>query len=252
MKTYLWPSEFLTLVSSPAVPLRWRRLFALAVYTFTRAGELAALDWSDVDLDHGAMHIHHALDRVRGTGIKATKTEAARRIPIEANVRPLLTALNIEANGRGAVFRLPGASVLSRKLRGYLARAGITRADLFASDATRKAITFHDLRATGLTWCAVRGDDPLKIMQRAGHADFETTKIYLREAENLSHGFGDVFPALPGELLHRPIRARGVSVSVSASPIPAFMASRKNKQFVVELTGIEPVTSCMPCKRSPI
>jgi len=41
---------------------------------------------------------------------------------------------------------------------------------------------------------AVRGDDSLKIMTRAGHADFETTKIYLREAENLAHGFGDVFP----------------------------------------------------------
>lgn len=65
------------------------------------------------------------------------------------------------------------------------------------TDATRKAITFHDLRATGITWCAIRGDEPLRIMQRAGHADFETTKIYLREAENLAAGFGTVFPALP-------------------------------------------------------
>jgi hypothetical protein len=47
----------------------------------------------------------------------------------------------------------------------------------------------------------VRGDDPLKIMQRAGHSDFETTKIYLREAENLTRGFGEVFPPLPQALL---------------------------------------------------
>jgi hypothetical protein len=44
---------------------------------------------------------------------------------------------------------------------------------------------------------AARGDDPLRIMQRAGHADFETTKIYMREAENLAATFGDVFPVLP-------------------------------------------------------
>jgi hypothetical protein len=57
------------------------------------------------------------------------------------------------------------------------------------------------LRATGITWTAARGDDPLRIMQRAGHADFETTKIYLREAGNLSVGFGAVFRALPDRLL---------------------------------------------------
>src|SRR5580692_2314585 len=67
-------------------------------------------------------------------------------------------------------------------------------------DATRKAVTFHDLRATGITWCAVRGDDPLKIKQRAGHAGFGTTEGYIREAENLHDGFGEVFPALPESL----------------------------------------------------
>ena len=34
---------------------------------------------------------------------------------------------------------------------------------------------FHDLRGTGLTWMAIRGDDPLKIQQRAGHTSFEMT-----------------------------------------------------------------------------
>jgi hypothetical protein len=29
-------------------------------------------------------------------------------------------------------------------------------------DPTRKAMTFHDTRATGITWWAVRGDDPLR------------------------------------------------------------------------------------------
>ena len=74
-------------------------------------------------------------------------------------------------------------------------------------------MTFHDLRATGITWCAVRGDDALKIKQRAGHKSFSTTEGYIREAENLRDAFGEVFPALPQGLLG----SLG-SVSVSASP----------------------------------
>ncbi len=61
-------------------------------------------------------------------------------------------------------------------------------------------MTWHDLRATGLTWLAVRGDDPLKIKQRAGHATFSTTAGYIREAEAQRVGFGDVFPTLPSDL----------------------------------------------------
>jgi integrase len=240
-KAYLWPSEFVALASSPAVPARWRRLFALAVYTFMRAGEIAALDWSDVDLDHRTIHVHRSTDRTRDR-TKATKTDVARRIPIEPALVPLLTAMHREANGRGAVVRMPSTGRQSSKLRMYLLRVGITRADLFTSDTTRKAVTFHDLRATGITWCAVRGDDPLKIMQRAGHADFATTQIYLREAENLAHGFGTVFPPLPAGLLTRPIRARGVSASVSAFGFSDVHLAGKNSVETVGATGFEPAT----------
>jgi hypothetical protein len=48
---------------------------------------------------------------------------------------------------------------------------------------------------------AIRGDDPLKIMSRAGHVDFSTTQGYIREAEAVRAGFGDVFPPLPPSLL---------------------------------------------------
>jgi integrase len=79
---------------------------------------------------------------------------------------------------------------LARPLRVYLKMAGITRSELFTTDRTRKAITFHDLRATGITWCAVRGDDALKIKQRAGHASFSTTEGYIRDAETYAMGSG--------------------------------------------------------------
>ena len=39
-------------------------------------------------------------------------------------------------------------------------------------------------------------EPPLRIKQRAGHRSFSTTE-YIREAENLTRGFGDPFPPLP-------------------------------------------------------
>jgi integrase len=242
-KTYLWPSEFDALVRAERMPRRWRRLFALAVYMYARAGEISALTWDAVDLEHGAVLIHVAEDRVRKRGVRATKTETARRIPIEPALLPLLRAMHEQAGGKGRVFKMPSVGILSRKLKLYLKRAGVTRSDQFKSDATRKAITFHDLRATGITWMAARGDDPLRIMQRAGHADFETTKIYMREAENLAATFGDVFPVLPVDLMGF---ANDSQNCATLEPNEAELLRK-----VVELTGIEPVTSCMPCKRSP-
>lgn len=202
-KVYLYPSEFSKLVACAEVPLEWRRLFAVAVYTYARAGELRALTWGeDVDLERGVIHIHRSADRNTGKE-STTKTEQSRRIPIEAELLPLLTAMREEAGGLGRLFPWVATDrKLSRQIQRCLRLAGVDRAELFASDATRKPMTFHDLRANGITWCAVRGDDPLKIKQRAGHASFSTTEGYIRTAENLADAnFGSPFPPLPAALL---------------------------------------------------
>ena len=81
------------------------------------------------------------------------------------------------------------------------AEGGTEGAELFVNDTTRKHITFYDLRATGITWMAVRGDDAQKIQHRAGHESFSTTQGYIREAENLQGGFGQPFPSLPATLM---------------------------------------------------
>jgi integrase len=71
---------------------------------------------------------------------------------------------------------------LAPMIRRDLKRAGVTRADIFARDKTRKQMTFHDLRSTGMTWMAVRGDEPLKIKQRAGHKQLSTRGPHSRGA----------------------------------------------------------------------
>jgi predicted secreted Zn-dependent protease len=41
----------------------------------------------------------------------------------------------------------------------------------------------------------------LRVQQRAGHEDFDTTQVYIREAENLSCAIGEVSPALPASVI---------------------------------------------------
>ncbi|MBI3206677.1 MAG: tyrosine-type recombinase/integrase [Myxococcales bacterium] len=197
-KQFLYPSEFLRFVECEAIPLAWRRAVAAMVYLYPRPSELRALMLGDdVDLDHGVVHIHRSLD---GAGnAKPTKTKTPRRFAIEPELLPLLVALH--RSGAGHVELPARAQNLSVMLKKMLTRAGITRPELHETTATRKGMTFYDLRATGITWMAVRGDDPLKIMQRAGHENFSTTQGYIRTAEAVRTGFGEPFPALPLALL---------------------------------------------------
>jgi integrase len=220
-KQYLYPSELLALVSCRDVPLEWRRAFAVATYLYARAGEANALTWEDVDLDRAVVHIHRAADRDTGE-MKPTKTSVARRLPIEPSLLPLLRAMHREVKGKGRVLAIDATDrKLSRQLQRCLGLAKVKRSELFVSDDTRKAITFHDLRATGITWCAVRGDDPLKIKQRAGHSTFSTTEGYIRDAENLRDGFGVVFPALPASLLGSTVRDWPKSPRIGPSDPPS-------------------------------
>ena len=76
--------------------------------------------------------------------------------------------------------------------------------DRHEAEATSKPMTWYDLRATGITWRAVRGDDPLRIRYDAGHRDFTTTQGYIRAADAFrgdAQSFGEVF-ASPRSLLN--------------------------------------------------
>jgi integrase len=198
-KQFLFPSEFLSLLECEEIPLRWRRAIAVAVYLYPRAGEQRALRWADVDLDHGLVHIHQAFER-RSRTLGSTKSGRSRRFVIEPVLLPLLRTMHQEAGGEGDVAPIPNR--MASRLREWLKKAKITREELLdEKSTTTRSLSWHDLRATGLTWAAVRGDDPLKIMSRAGHSDFQTTQIYIRIAEALREGFGDVIPAIPLSLL---------------------------------------------------
>lgn len=205
-KAWLYPDELVAVAHSPHVPVKWKVMIVLAVYTYMRRGELAALRRGDIDLAHGVMHIHsaegeHGEVREIKTATQVKRGCVTRRPPIEPTLVPLLERLLANMADDDFVIDLPHESSMSLWLRKALRLAGVKRADLFANDRSRKNITWHDLRATGITWMAVRKDAPLAIQERAGHNRFETTELYVRTAESIRHGFGTPFPTLDLGLL---------------------------------------------------
>jgi integrase len=258
-KQYLYPDEFLKLMAAhpDKVPPDFKTMYAGAVYTYMRAGELEALEWDDVDLEHNVIQITKAIDRKTGEA-KSTKSGETRRIPIEPALRPLLQQLHDERKEltpdgeavTGRVFWMPPRDGdRAALLRRHLLAAGVTRPDLHLNDAHRKHLTFHDLRATGITWAAVRGDDPLRIKQRAGHSGFATTEMYIREAENLGDDFGEPFPELPPELTG----GGGSFGSVSAFRIRETLKTptKRGDRRGLNPRQLEPQSSALPTELRP-
>jgi integrase len=235
-KVYLFPAEFLAMACCTRIPIRWKRLFALVIYLYPRPGELEVLHVDDVNLEHRFVYFHRAIAR-DGKSEKGTKTGYARRVPIEPPLVPLLERMIAEAReeGRELLVIMPPESDLSQRLRQYIEWAGLDRPELLTNDKTRKWMTFYDLRATGLTWLALRGDEPLKIQQRAGHRHFSTTQGYIRAAEELAHALGasDVFPVLPEAVLTAEIASEG----------PAAWAKLRGSQWKPGQTKVAPVAS---------
>lgn len=198
---YIFPSEFLALMRCGRVPVRWKRVFMLLTYLYVRLGELEALDWNSVDFVHGYVLIHQSIDGKTGE-LKSTKTKDVRKVPIEPTLLPLLRRMHDECNGEGRVITLPPREEIAARLRKYLGWAGVDRVDLFADDETRRQLSAHDLRHSGITWRAVRGDDHLKVQRAAGHDDLRTTQRYINEAQTFEgSAFGEPFPPVDLELL---------------------------------------------------
>jgi len=203
-KQWLYPDEMVQLLACEKVPLRWRRLYALLAYLYVRPSELRVLEWSDVNLAMGTVHITKAWDSPRAK-VKAPKTRAGVRfVPIELGLRPLLEVLKAESGGVGRVVAsMPPDEDWAATFRVHLGRAGITRPELFADTTTHKQVRLYDLRATGITWRCLRQDYGPEIQQAAGHEKYDTTDGYIRSARLFIGRVGGPFPPLPEESLHR-------------------------------------------------
>ena len=94
----------------------WREVYAVALYTYLRPGELRVLTWADVDLDAEHVSITKAWDYA-DEKIKPPKTSAGvRNVPVDAALLPLLTRMRADASTlyEGDAERVASALVVPR------------------------------------------------------------------------------------------------------------------------------------------
>lgn len=160
------------------VPVSYRAFVLVAGFTGLRAGEIAALRLSDLDLRRGnaVLRVNRRFYRVAGTlTVDTPKSEAgARTLPLPAFVADELRAHLVEfrpdAGPSDLVFVTSGGrDVLdgySQVVRRALDRIGRTDARA------------HDLRHSALTSAAEHGATLATLMQMAGHSTPDAAQRY--------------------------------------------------------------------------
>lgn len=199
LKQWLTPDESTTLLGCPTVPIRWLTFYALLTYTYLRPNELRALQKKNINFTTRLISVDNAWDFENDQPKAYPKSDAGvRKVPIEPAIEFVLRQLCEGLAPDDYVMpNLPPREDWAATLRAHLRRAGVDRPDLYENSATVKHITLYDLRATGITWRTLRGDDTREIQRAAGHEHYDTTDGYVRETAVYRGRVGEPFPALP-------------------------------------------------------
>ena len=169
---------------------RFYPVWAMALMTGMRSGELFALSWNDVDFDSSLIRVNKAWSSKNG--ITATKTRTCRVVPISEDLTALLRGLKLVSDGAGHV--LPRLWEWEQGQQALITRE-------FCKAANVTPVRFHDLRATFITNLLAKGVSLAKVMAVVGHAEIKTTNGYLRKAGVDVQGSTDALGyKLPGEI----------------------------------------------------
>ena len=156
-------------------------LYATAVATGLRQGELSALEWDAVDLDHALLTVKR-VPTPDHKGVRlGTKSGKVRHVPMPPDLVALLRAWKATGYHAKIVFpnlagqRHQGAARVYAKMWIFgrcLRKAGLP------------PITFHALRHTFASHFVLRGGDVYVLQKILGHQSVNTTQHYAHLAES--------------------------------------------------------------------
>ncbi len=154
------PAEFAKLID--ALPLEIALPYALAAYGMGRRAQIIHLEWTDVDLEVGALEW--------GVKLEARKYEASRRIvPIVPPLVALMKRRYLELGRPTEGLVCP--PITGRAPTGLLNTGWVaTRARRCWDAATLEAITLQEARHTAGTWLDAAGVRPKVASVLMGHA----------------------------------------------------------------------------------
>ena len=171
-----WTDQEIATAIRDAAGTRLEVPIALAGWAGLRRGEICALRWEDIDLDHGVLVVRRSLSYVCGELVEqAPKTKAGRRVvPLAAPVAEVL---------RRQVRR--GPYVVSRKDGSRVPPHDVSSAFRRFVKRYPREVSFHGLRHSFATNLIYRAKADIKLVQELlGHADPATTaRIYLHPTD---------------------------------------------------------------------
>ena len=168
----------------------WYNIWAFAILTGMRSGELYALRWSSVSIKERIIRVSDSY-LWRQKRIKSTKAKYWRNVPISDSLLNLIQEIKIKTSK--SEYVLPRADGWNRgqaakHLRMFLRKLGID-----------EPVVFHTLRACFATHLLASGVEPAKVMLIGGWKDLKTFQIYIRLAGIDVAGVTNNFNVLPDE-----------------------------------------------------
>lgn len=150
----------------------WYPVWAMALLTGMRNGELHALLWSDVDIENGIIRCTKSYN-TRLRKVKSTKVGRWRNVPISSELRQLLSELKLSAGSREHV--LPRFWQWDQGSQAQVLRT-------FCLGVGLPSIRFHALRACFATQLMGHNIAPIRVMKICGWQDLKTMERYVRLA----------------------------------------------------------------------
>lgn len=170
---------------------RYRALFATAIHTGMRCGELRGLFWDAVDLAAGTITVKSRADE-KGVVAERTKSKAGRRtIPIPPSLVALLREWKMEAGSHALVFAsssgrpLSMGNIFNRAWKPLQLAAGLSdpvldgNGDIVRDDEGKPVMEpryrFHDLRHFHASMLIADDANPKEVQYEMGHSSIQMT-----------------------------------------------------------------------------
>jgi len=192
----------------------------LSLHCGLRFGEIASLEWGDVDLDHGLMTLR---DTKSGRTRAAYMTQAVRDMFAERSAgkhhelvfpgkarKPQGTETELQdgaaTKGNPAKRMEAISKIFDKTVKALGLNDGI--------EDTRQRVVFHTLRHTFASWLVGRGAGLYTVKTLLGHSTLAMTERY-------SHLGADTLREAARLIEHEPIDTRGKVVNLKRAKSPS-------------------------------